>query len=120
MLRTISGQTGRDAYMFELAQIANARNELDRRMSRLIDAISADLPENATGEMSIASEQFPNATLPLDRAGLVTQLDSCRLADRFSTDYALDLVKRLHADPVRLDGDHPERRQAQAIRDMLK
>lgn len=37
--RTATGQTGRDAYLFEAAAIANSQRELDARMERLTDAM---------------------------------------------------------------------------------
>lgn len=46
--RTPTGQTGRNAYVYELAAIQNERRDLDARMKRLTDAMAAELPESAT------------------------------------------------------------------------
>jgi hypothetical protein len=43
--RTATGQTGRDAYEFEAAQILNARRELDARVERLLRVMHEEAPE---------------------------------------------------------------------------
>jgi len=45
MFRTATGQTGRDAYIYESAQIANAPRELDRRFNELRKIVAAEAPE---------------------------------------------------------------------------
>lgn len=42
---TPSGQTGKDAYVFEAQAIANAQRDLDARMRRLCQAIHTESPE---------------------------------------------------------------------------
>lgn len=45
MFRTNTGQTGRDAYIFEATAIANAQRELDKRFNRLLQAAHSEQPE---------------------------------------------------------------------------
>ena len=45
MFRTATGQTGKDAYIYEAAQIANAQRELDRRMKLLRETVATEAPE---------------------------------------------------------------------------
>lgn len=45
MFRTPTGQTGRDAYIFEATAIANAQRELDARFRRLLEAAHSEHPE---------------------------------------------------------------------------
>jgi hypothetical protein len=66
MFRTQTGQTGRDAYVYELAAIRNEYRELSQRLTTLAATISEELPSDATGQQSIASDRFPNATMPCD------------------------------------------------------
>lgn len=42
---TPTGQTGRDAYSYEAAAIANAQRELDARFRRLLEAAHREHPE---------------------------------------------------------------------------
>jgi len=48
MFRTSTGQTGRDAYKYELAQIENSYRELNERMARLCAAMDEELPPTAS------------------------------------------------------------------------
>lgn len=93
--RTATGQTGADAYACELAAIANARRELDRQMSTLMDIITEELPEEATSSVSMASERFPDYRRPVEREGIVKMLDMTRNSDSWSTEYALELITHL-------------------------
>lgn len=43
--RTQTGQTGKDAYIFESAAIANAQRELDRRFRELREIVAEEQPE---------------------------------------------------------------------------
>jgi hypothetical protein len=63
-----------DAYHFELAQLANRHRELLADFRALGELIASELPEGTTGELPIPSDQFPDATLPIDRDGLASQL----------------------------------------------
>lgn len=45
LFTTATGQTGRDAYVFEATAIANAKRELDARMRTLLEAMRAESPE---------------------------------------------------------------------------
>lgn len=45
MFRTPTGQTGKDAYVFEASQIANAQRELDARFKRLRKTVAEEAPE---------------------------------------------------------------------------
>lgn len=45
MFRTPTGQTGRDAYIFEATAIANAQRELDARFRRLLEVAHNEHPE---------------------------------------------------------------------------
>jgi hypothetical protein len=74
MFRTPTGQTGRDAYVYEAAQIANALRELNARAARLAEAMAAELAPDASCRVSIASESYPDATLNCDRDGLARVL----------------------------------------------
>lgn len=96
MFRTPTGQTGFDAYAYELAQIENARRELDARMVRLTEVIAAELPPDATGSMSIASEQFPDAAIPVDRDGIVSQITFHPVADSFTIDHVRETLSRVN------------------------
>lgn len=52
--RTPTGQTGRDAYIYEATAIANAQRELNARFHRLIDTVRTERPclfENVTDYM---------------------------------------------------------------------
>lgn len=55
MLRTHTGQTGRDAYQYELAALVNAKRDLENRMSQLIDTICEELPADATSHWEMAA-----------------------------------------------------------------
>lgn len=44
MFRTATGQTGKDAYVFEAAQIANAQRELDARFAKLRQVVADEAP----------------------------------------------------------------------------
>lgn len=46
--RTPSGQTGRDAYRYEAAQIRNLQRELDDRALALAAAMEEEIPPHAT------------------------------------------------------------------------
>jgi hypothetical protein len=70
MFRTATGQTSTDAYVYEAAQIANSLRELNRRAERLAAAIVDELPADASCNVSIASERFPDATTTADRDSL--------------------------------------------------
>lgn len=72
--RTRTGQTGTDAYLYEAAQIANELRELNARAARLAAAMVAELPADASCNVSIASDRFPDATRPIDRDGLARVL----------------------------------------------
>lgn len=88
--RTVSGQTGRSAYVYELAAIANARRALDQEMSKLIDIITAELPEDFTTNPPLGDTGF---CPEVPRENAVSMLNMCRLADEFSTDSAMELIK---------------------------
>lgn len=90
--RTPTGQTGMDAYIFELAQIENARRELDARILRLTEAIARELPEDAEGSMSIATDKFPDAAIPLDRDGIISQITFHPTADSFTIDHVRETL----------------------------
>jgi hypothetical protein len=63
--RTRTGQTGRAAYVNELAAIQNAQRELDARAARLADAIATEMAgDTRTYPMPIPSEGSPDATIP--------------------------------------------------------
>jgi hypothetical protein len=47
MFRTVTGQTGKDAYIYEAAAIANAQRELNTRMKKLVDTIKEEAPDLA-------------------------------------------------------------------------
>jgi len=48
--RTATGQTGRDAYIFEAQAIANAQRVLDQRFKALRETIAREAPETFHGE----------------------------------------------------------------------
>lgn len=73
--RTISGQTGKDAYTFELAQIRNEYRDLKARLARLTETIVEELPEGATSTFS------EDVEIPFDREGLVRVLPMFGLDD---------------------------------------
>lgn len=43
--RTPTGQTGKDAYSYEAAAIANEQRELNARFRRLVDAVREESPQ---------------------------------------------------------------------------
>lgn len=95
---TETGQTGADAYAYEVAQIANARRELDARMANLVAVMTRELPETVVTRHSIATDRFPDAWIAGDRDSLVRQLEMNTLADPFCTDFVQDVAMAL-ADP---------------------
>lgn len=62
---TPTGQTGKDAYVYEAAQIANAQRELDARMKRLLVAAHTEHPELFHYE----SDYDPELTIGATSAG---------------------------------------------------
>ena len=78
--RTPTGQTGTDAYVYEAAQIKNALRELNARAARLAAAMVDELPEGASCLVSIASENYPDATTTCDREGLTRVLPMLGIA----------------------------------------
>lgn len=93
--RTATGQTGTDAYKFELAQIANAKRDLDARMARLQEAMAAELPETATYKMSIATERFPDAFLVADAQTIRAQVTMFPWVDTVSLETVTNILATL-------------------------
>jgi hypothetical protein len=110
MFRTPTGQTSTDAYIYEAAQISNHLRELNARAARLVDAMIDEMPADASCLVSIASEQYPDATRTADRDALVSMLQlnttaaDAKLLAQFargiasSDDYADDYVVDMSAD----------------------
>ena len=73
-MRTPTGQTGRDAYIYELAGMANKLHALKREWHALCEAIAADIPQDATSVIPIPSDVFPDATLPIDAGQIQAQI----------------------------------------------
>jgi hypothetical protein len=96
--RTPSGQTGTDAYIYEAAQIRNSLRELDRRAARLAAVMVDELPEDASCLVSIASENYPDATSTADRESLTRILPMLgRAADaELLLDYARGIAHPEH------------------------
>jgi hypothetical protein len=92
MYRTRTGQTGYAAYVYELAAIENARRALDARMSTLVDTITAELPAEFASVESIATDKYPDATLPVDRECAIKMMDMCRLADTFGIESVRSII----------------------------
>jgi hypothetical protein len=88
--RTATGQTGRDAYRYELAQIANAKRELDRRIDALAETIARELPEDAT-----TTRQIGRRAATIDRDGMRRMLGMATGADRFTLDLMTELIVNL-------------------------
>lgn len=59
---TATGQTGRDAYLYEAQQVANAQRELDARMARLVNVIQEECAE---GEL-LCPHRIGRRVLPMD------------------------------------------------------
>lgn len=95
MFRTPTGQTGKDAYVYELAAIANEKRELDKRFLRLLTIMKTELPESAEYDMSIATEEFPEAFLTADKDTIVRQLSMYEQADRFSIEWVQEMLATL-------------------------
>lgn len=93
MFTTSSGQTGHSAYVYELAQISNEYRELNSRLAKLTQAIADELPLDATGTQSIASERYPDASMPVDTATYRRQLAMFPAVDHT----ALDMLRELLA-----------------------
>jgi hypothetical protein len=69
MFRTASGQTGRSAYVFEAAQVANAQRDLDERMERLCANVAAECADGElVGTFYPSPERQPGFTLTQDVA----------------------------------------------------
>jgi hypothetical protein len=91
MFRTASGQTGTDAYAFELAQIINQRHELDARMSRLVDNMTAELTPHATAQ-HVMSEKL---TITMQKDTIISIIDMARQADGFGFETLRDVIDTL-------------------------
>jgi hypothetical protein len=55
MFRTQTGQTGRDAYTYELTAIGNEFRELTARLAKLGQTIADEMPDDATGSRAMGS-----------------------------------------------------------------
>src|SRR4051794_27029894 len=82
---TPTGTTGRDAYIYEAAQIANAQRELDARMARLRTAIAREVPASETASITLHDDgsgpllpvsivRYASATLARDIERLIALL----------------------------------------------
>lgn len=74
MLRTITGQTGKDAYKYELQGLANAKRSLERKMTQLIDAICDELPADAKSSWRMTSDH----SVEVDKANIIRMLEMWR------------------------------------------
>lgn len=72
VFRTATGQTGRDAYIYELAAIRNAARELNARASRLYATMRRELPAEASSQHSLG-----DYTTPIDRETIGSMLEFC-------------------------------------------
>ena len=95
IFRTATGQTGRDAYRYELAAIGNSYRELQARFAKLAQTIAAELPNDATGNQSIASDRFPDATMLCDAATYRRQLPMLETLDQFNLEGLRELLASL-------------------------
>lgn len=57
--RTPTGQTGKDAYVYELSAIRNSLRDLERRFAALGETIARETPDGATAEHEIGGRAFP-------------------------------------------------------------
>lgn len=96
--RTPTGQTGPDAYLYEAAQIINTLRDLDERTRRLAAAMAAELPADLELRWPIPSAQYPDATTPVDRAGMARVLEhATRATDaRQLAEYARAMTRPDH------------------------
>lgn len=63
--RTTSGQTGRDAYIYELAQIENHERDIRSRRENLARIVEEELTgKDITVLWPIPSTMYPDATMP--------------------------------------------------------
>jgi hypothetical protein len=94
MFRTQTGQTGRSAYVNELAAIGNEFRALSERYAKLGQAIADEMPDTATGSMNIASRACPDARKPVKAETLRKLVVSCAELDctRSSFDRLADLI----------------------------
>lgn len=95
MFTTPSGQTGRDAYRFELAAIDNERRALDLRMSLLMDVIAVELPSTAHYDMPIPSSRFPDAVVTADVTTIRKQVHLARECNAANCEWVSDMLTRL-------------------------
>jgi len=95
MFRTPTGQTGKDAYTFEMAAILNAQRELNLRFVRLCNTIAEELPEDASYEHPIPSDKFPDATTTCPREGMVSMLEMLGTPDSFAAETAWRIIHSL-------------------------
>lgn len=91
MFRTPSGQTGKTAYTYELAQIMNIHRDLSARMKRLTDAMAEELPEDATYEMNLGT----SGKVTVHRDAIREQLFMCGLANTHSYERVTDILRTL-------------------------
>jgi hypothetical protein len=94
MFRTPSGQTGRDAYVFEAASIVNELRELKARWARLQETIETEQPD-ARIEVAyqVAGEEAGTRIVGLS--------DSVRALPLQDIDYALGLICLPVIEPAR-------------------
>ena len=96
MFRTQTGQTGKDAYSYTMQALLNEQRELNLRFVKLMDTISEELPEDASYDMPIPSDKFPDATLPCDREGMVKQLAMCSSPNNLvDIEFAWQIIRSL-------------------------
>jgi len=98
IFRTQTGQTGLSAYTYELAAIRNEFRELEARFAKLSRTIGDELPLSTTGKQSIATERFPDATMPVDAMTLRRQLEMTTTLDRFNMDQLEELIRCIDQD----------------------
>jgi len=91
MFRTQTGQTGRDAYIYELAAIRNARRALDRQMLHLIEVMTAELPRDAKSSW----EMTAGYRVETDRDTILRMIELSTLADDVSMDTVAEILENL-------------------------
>ena len=104
--RTASGQTGKYAYRYELAQIRNLHRELKQRLADLTSAIAAELPQDAVSSRPLRSKTSSHdARKTIDAETMRRMLPMFGL-DSASMDDLSDMIAHLEMrSPERVERD---------------
>lgn len=93
MFRTQTGQTGKEAYQYELAALRNSKRALERQMTHLIEVIKSELSLDATSTHQLG-ESGPH--VPIEYDTIIRMLDfNLDSVDSVSLDLMQELIDNL-------------------------